>query len=258
MRTTWMPGIVSVTFRLLPADEVIRLAASNGLRAVEWSENAHVQPDDPDGAAELRRKTEAAGLLVAAYGSYYRLCVHPDGEEAFRRSLRSAVALGAPLIRVWAGAKPSEEADDDFRRAAAREAKVIASMAQSDGVKVAFEWHKDTLTDTNESAMRLMADANHPNLYCLWQPTVALTPAQRVAGIRLLGDRLLNMHVYSWPDGERVPLNCAEWAYYLDAASNIGGEHMALLEFVRDDMPEQLARDARTLHQLLACGYSGS
>ncbi len=251
MKTSWTPGIVSVTFRHLPADEVIRLAASNGLCAVEWSENAHVLPDDPRMAAALRLKTEAANLKIAAYGSYFRLCANPDAGTVFRQSLRSAAALGAPLIRVWAGAKPSAEADDAFRRAAAKEAAAIAAMAQSEGIRVAFEWHKDTLTDTNESALRLLADADHPNLYCLWQPTVALTPAQRVEGIRLLGDRLLNMHVYSWPDGERGPLNSAEWAYYLDAASDIGGEHMALLEFVRDDAPKQLARDAATLRGLL-------
>lgn len=254
MKTTWIPGIVSVTFRHRTADEVIALAAGNGLRAVEWSENAHVLPDDPQGAAELRRRTEAAGLMVAAYGSYFRLCANQSTETAFRQSLRSAAALGAPLIRVWAGAKPSKEADEDFRRAAAREASMIAAMAQSEGIKVAFEWHKDTLTDTNESAMRLLTDADHPNLYCLWQPTAALAPVQRAEGLRLLGNRLLNVHVYSWPDGERGPLNSAEWAYYLDAVSDLGGEHMALLEFVRDDAPAQLVRDAATLRELLGTG----
>lgn len=257
MKTTWIPGVVSATFRPRPADEVIRLAAENRLEAVEWSENAHVFPGDPAGAAELRRRTRDAGLLVAAYGSYYRLGAYDRPEEVFRRSLMSAAALGAPVIRVWAGVKPSADADEAYRARLAREAAVIAEMAAQEDIRVAFEWHRDTLTDENASALRLLADADHPNLYCLWQPTVALTPAQRVEGLRLLGDRLVNAHVYSWPQGERTPLNAAEWAYYLDAA-DCGGRHCALLEFVRDDSPEQFARDAATLIGLLAQGgYRG-
>ena len=249
--------MVSVTFRSLSAGEVIRLAAENRLEAVEWSENAHVMPGDPEGAARLRHDTEAAGLTVAAYGSYYRLGEYDDPEETFRRSLVSAVALGAPTLRVWAGVKPSAEADEAYRARIAREAARIADMAAQEGVKVAFEWHKDTLTDTNASAMRLLADAAHPNLYCLWQPTVALSPRERVEGIRLLEDRLVNCHVYSWPDGNRSPLNAAEWKLYLDAA-DCGGSHYALMEFVRDDAPEQFAEDAARLIDLIHNGeYDG-
>ena len=181
------------------------------------------------GAAALRRATQEAGLQIAAYGSYYRLGEYDDPAAVFARSLRSAEALGAPTIRVWAGVKPSAEADEAYRARLNKEAAMIAEMAAEKGIRVAFEWHKNTLTDTNESALRLLREAGHPNLSCLWQPTVALTPAQRVEGIRLLGDRLVNVHVYSWPDGTRGPLNQAEWKLYLDAAT-CGGSHFALLD----------------------------
>ena len=257
MNTTWIPGVVSVTFRALPASEVIRLAAENGLKAVEWSENAHVLPGDPQGASALRRATEAAGLTVAAYGSYYRLGTYEDPAAVFAQSLASAEALGAPTLRIWAGTKPSAEADATYRAKLAGEAAMLAGMAAGKGIKLAFEWHRDTLTDTNESALRLLSDAGHPNLYCLWQPTVALSPSQRVEGIRLLGDRLVHMHVYSWPDGCRGPLNLAEWKLYLDAA-DCGGSHFALLEFVRGDSPEQFAADAARLLDLLHHGGYGA
>ena len=70
----------------------------------------------------------------------------------------------------------------------------------------------------------------------------------------MLGNRLLNLHVYSWPDGRRGPLNAAEWQYYLDAAGQIGGTHCALLEFVQGDTAEQFRADARTLLKLLESG----
>ena len=256
MKTQWIPGAVSATFKKMPltAEDVIALLAECGLKAVEWSENVHVQPDDPEGAALLRQKTEAAGLRVAAYGSYFRLGENEQPLPAFERSLRSAKALGAPLIRVWAGTRGSAEVDDELFRRLAEEARLIAETASREQIKVAFEWHKNTLTDTNESAERLLREANHPNLYCLWQPTVALTPRERVRGIGRMGGRLLNFHVYSWPDGKRGPLNAAEWQYYLDAAADLGGVHCALLEFVRDDTAEQFRSDAQTLLNLLESG----
>lgn len=257
VKTTWIPGVVSATFRDKPTQDVIRLAVQNGLKAVEWSENAHVQPDDPEGAQHLAQATAAAGLQVAAYGSYYRLGEYEEPAQTFQKSLISAAALGAPVMRVWAGVKPSADADEAYRVRLAQEARLIAAMAQEQGVQVAFEWHKNTLTDTNGSAMALLQAANHPNLYCLWQPTVALTPAQRVQGVQLLGSRLVNMHVYSWPDGKRGPLNAAEWKLYLDAAQ-CGGSHYALLEFVRDNTEEQFASDAKTLNDLIQNGgYNG-
>lgn len=254
MSTTWIPGVVSVTFRDKPAEEIIRLAAENHLEAIEWSENAHIAPADPEGAAQLKAKTKAAGLTVAGYGSYYRAGEYGDADaETFGRSLASAAALGAPVIRVWAGVKASADADSAYRAQVAQDAKLIASLAAEKGIKVAFEWHKNTLTDTNESALQLLRDADHPNLYCLWQPTVALSPAERVAGVQLLGDRMVNYHVYSWPDGKRGPLNAAEWKLYLDAAQ-CGGRHYALMEFVRDNTEEQFAADANILNDLIRNG----
>ncbi len=260
MMTKWIPGAVSATFKKMPlsADEVIGLLSSCGLKAVEWSENVHVQPDDPDGAALLREKTEKAGLRVAAYGSYFRLGEHEQPLPAFARSLRSAKALGAPLIRVWAGTHASAEVGEEEFARLSEEAALIAGAAACEQIKVAFEWHKNTLTDTNPSALRLLNRANHPNLYALWQPTVALTPRERIQGIAMLGNRLLNVHVYSWPDGKRGPLNAAEWQYYLDAAADIGGEHCALLEFVMGDTVEQFRADAGVLLDLLESGeYDG-
>ena len=257
VKTTWITGVVSVTFRDKPAQEVIQLAVQNGLKAIEWSENAHVLAGDPEGAKRLAEATVEAGLMVAAYGSYYRLGEYENPEETFEKSLASASALGAPVMRIWAGTRPSADADEAYRARLAKEAHMVAEMAQQKGVKVAFEWHKNTLTDENATAMELLKSADHPNLYCLWQPTVALTPAQRVEGIQLLGDRLVNMHVYSWPDGKRGPLNAAEWKLYLDAAQ-CGGSHCALMEFVRDNTEEQFASDAKTLNDLIRNGgYDG-
>lgn len=246
------PGLVSVTFRDKSADEILRLAVSCGLSGIEWGENAHVMPGDAAGAAELYRKTIACGLQVSGYGSYFRLCTQESPGEAFAASLVSAEALHAPYLRIWAGNKPSAEADRDFRLKAAREARLVCDMAADKGIKVALEWHKNTLTDTNESAFAFLEETDHPNLYCLWQPTVALSMEERYNGLKQLGDRLLNLHVYYWPDGARAPLadGLADWRYYLGAVSP-EQDRYAELEFVKDNTEEQLALDAKALHELL-------
>ncbi|MBR1585762.1 MAG: sugar phosphate isomerase/epimerase [Clostridia bacterium] len=253
MKTTWIPGAVSATFKKMPLTkaQVIELLTDCRLQAVEWSENVHVEAGDPKGAAELKKQTEAAGLRVAAYGSYFRLGENELPGQAFQRSLLSAEALGAPVIRIWGGVQASADVDEWRRCCLTQEAALVADLAARRGIKVALEWHKNTLTDTNESASRLIREADHPNLFCLWQPTVALTPRERAAGIRLMGERLLNFHVYSWPDGKRGPLNAAEWQYYFNAAAAIGGQRCALLEFVRDDSLDQFRSDADTLLRLI-------
>lgn len=247
-----IPGMVSATFRGETPERIIELCREAGLKAVEWSENAHVNPDDPKGAAALYEKTKAAGLDVAAYGSYYRLGEQQDPEEVFARSLRSAAALRAPVIRIWAGAKPSDQVTKQERKALAKEAALVGEMAEKEGIKIGFEWHKNTLTDTNESAMELLKQADQKNLYCLWQPTVALTMDQRVEGLDLLGDRLLNLHVYYWLEGKRRPFQegLDEWARYL-AHVDQNTDRYGLLEFVMDNTEEQFLEDAKALHGLL-------
>ncbi len=254
-----IPGVVSVTFRNQTADWVIEKCQRAGLKAVEWSENIHVFPDDEAGAAALYQKTAEAGLQVAAYGSYYRLGEQAEPELSFARSLKSAAALNASIIRVWAGDRPSAEVEDDEYKSLAAEAALIAEMAAGYKIKVAFEWHRNTLTDTNESAMRLLELADHPNLYCLWQPTLLLSMEERVAGIRQLGDRLLNLHVYYWPEDVRRPLaeGIEVWKQYLQYVDD-ETDRYGLLEFVMGDSEEQFLADAKVWKEILEKSSKGA
>ncbi|MGI5900604.1 MAG: sugar phosphate isomerase/epimerase family protein [Christensenellales bacterium] len=249
----FLSGLVSVTFRGKTPDRIIDLCVESGLGAVEWGENAHVFPGDEAGSAELRKKTLAAGLKIAAYGSYYRCETKP--EEGFAATLMSAKALGAPVIRIWPGRMGSDKADDEYFRTVAKNAVQAAGMAADEGIKAAFEWHQNTLTDTNESAKRLLEMAESENLLCLWQPTPEIPMEERTTGIEMLGERLSHMHVYSWSDDRiRQPFDgegfLDKWRQYFSAVKK-QGDCYALLEFVKDDSEEQLARDAAALKKLL-------
>ena len=251
----FISGIVSVTFKNKTPDEIISLCVENGLRAIEWSENSHVAAGDVDTCRVLGEKTVSNGLKVAAYGSYYRCESETDAASDFKPSLEAAIAMGAPVIRIWAGTKGSEDCDDDYFSLVAKNAATAAEMAEKHGIKVAFEWHRNTLTDTNESAMRLLEMANHPNLGSLWQPTPEIPFEQRANGIKTLGERLAHLHVYSWDDErKRHPFDDEgffdKWRCYFSAV-NKQTDCYSLMEFVMGDTDEQFVHDAAALNRLL-------
>jgi len=67
------------------------------MRAIEWGGDVHVPTGDLAGAREVAARCGDAGIAVEAYGSYFRA----SGE--FGPVLETAVALGAPRVRVRAG-----------------------------------------------------------------------------------------------------------------------------------------------------------
>lgn len=249
-----VPGIVSATFKKESPAFVMEAAKEAGLQAIEWSENWHVPAGDAQAAGELYRRTVAAGFQIAGYGSYYKLGTEEDPQARFEQSLRSAQAMHAPLIRIWGGTKASRAVTEQEWERLVVEARRAAQAAGEAGIKVALEWHRNTLTDTNASAERFLLDVDHPNLYCLWQPTPELTIPQRAAGLDMLEQRgkLLNLHVYYWEEDGRHPFSegVDAWRMYLDHV-NRKEDRYALMEFVKGDTKEQLIADAAVFRKLL-------
>lgn len=245
-------GLVSVTFRQLLPAEIIALVRQVGLEGIEWGGDVHVPPGDLAQATRVCRQTQEAGLQVASYGSYY--VVGGADETAFERVLETALALNAPTVRVWAGERGSGEAGAGGWDAVAADARRIAGLAASAGVRLAFEYHENTLTDTSEAALRLLRQVNHANMGCYWQPPVGLSLDERRQGLEALAPWLSNLHVYQLDGEEKRPLSDgkAEWQPYIAWVRRQPGEHYALLEFVQDDAPSQFLEDAAVLKTL--CG----
>ena len=249
-----IPGLVSATFKTESPDFVLAALQKADLHAVEWSENWHIPMGDTALACDLRERTLAQGAEIAGYGSYYRLGQNSDPSKDFLPALQSAAALGAPLIRIWGGSTASAELEADTRRELATEARIVSDMAASEGIQVALEWHKNTVTDTNESGLSFLDEAAAENLYCLWQPTVALDMDERCEGLKLLQarSRLLNLHVYYWLEGKRRPFaeGLDEWRRYLQQV-NRNEKRYGLLEFVLNNTEEQFLEDAAQWKRLL-------
>ena len=239
-------GVLSVTFRKLGVSEIVRLAARAGLDCIEWGGDIHVPPGDLDAARRARRTTEAAGLTVRAYGSYYRC---RPGED-FSPVLETAEALGAPVIRIWAGDVGSG-CDDAARRAFTNQAQRAVELATARCITVACEFHQGTLTDTLASTQRLLSEV--AGLRTLWQPPHDMPENEQIDGLRALLPHLEHVHVFHWrmPDRARLPLR--DGADYWRRRLAILRTHpaAALLEFVRDDDPANFLEDAATLRELV-------
>lgn len=245
------PGLVSITFRQLKPDEIIDLVRKTGLSSIEWGGDIHVPHGEAALAREVRKQTADAGITVAAYGSYYRVGTSEEEGLSFGSVLSSAIELGAPTIRVWAGRAGSADTDPAARMRVVEETRRIAEAAFGAGVTISFEYHPNTLTDTNESAVQLLGEVDHPNVFTLWQPPVGESVETCLAGIEAILPALGNLHVYSWSDdgGGRLPLEEHEerWKRYLQATHSADKPRHALLEFVKDNEPENFIRDAATL-----------
>lgn len=247
-----MSGMTSVTFRHLPWHSVLEAAVRAGLSAMEWGGDIHVPPGNTALAEQVRDATAAAGLTVSAYGSYYRVGCSPDGEDTFSPVLASAVALGAPVIRVWAGNRGSQEADSAWFRHVVDDTQRIAELAAQENVQVAYEFHGGTLTDSGESAVKLLRAVDAP-IYSYWQPSVGLTASQRKEELQAVLPWLCCLHVFHWRGHERLALaeGRDEWAEYLALLPD-EGTWPTVLEFVKNDSVEQLQADASVLHALIA------
>lgn len=243
-------GLVSVTFRPLPPRKIVDLVAEAGLEGIEWGGDVHVPHGDLATAREVAGMTYDRGIAVAAFGSYYR-AASLNG-PGFDDVLATAQILGAPTIRVWAGEKSSQDADEAYREQVANDLHRIAKISAAEGITVSLEYHGGTLTDGQESALRLVATVDHPNLRLYWQPEVTRSAQVCAAELARLRPLVSNIHVFQWSrlgsETVRHPLTdgASVWPGYLAAAMDCD---FALLEFVRDGSVDQFLADARTLRK---------
>ena len=236
-------GLVSISFRKLKVHEIASLAAKCCLAAVEWGGDVHVPLGDTKAAREALRITREEGLMVATYGSYVRM--KKEDRASFTALVDTARALEAPAIRVWAGTDVNDSVEE-----IAESTQLLCDMAPE--MIITFESHFRTITETAEGGKALLTMIDRPNARSQWQPGYNLEGSmpmdQCLAFIETMRPWLYNVHVYSWEGTVRLPLeaHADRWKHYLRA---LAGERCALLEFVQDDDPVNLVRDAKVLHR---------
>ncbi len=246
-------GLVSVTYRNLTPAQVVETAKTAGLSYIEWGGDIHVPAGDTKTALQVGALTKAAGLGISSYGSYYKLGENADPKTAFLPHLACACTLGAPVIRVWAGTKPSEGCPKDYATRAAKDAKIICGMAAQKCITVALEYHPNTLTDCAASALRFLSLADHKNLKLYWQPDFKKDQRVLLDELAQVISHVIYAHVFFWDaDKKRLPLSdgIGVWQEFLKLLSN-NADCLYLLEFVKDDNPGALPAEANALRQIL-------
>lgn len=250
-----VPGLLSVTFRKLPARDIIHLTREAGLQSIEWGGDHHVPHGNVTVAREIGLATQGEGLRVSAYGSYYSAGVSESQGLSFADVLRTAEALRAPAIRVWAGNLGSASCDAEHRARVISDIARITAMAAEQGVHVTLELHSHTLTDTLASTQQILAEVDHPNLLSNWQPPQDTSVADCTTSLTTLLPHVGHVHVFHWwPNGSFVhPLGdgAFAWTTYLKILAAASREIFVSLEFVRGESVPQFQQDASTLLQWL-------
>jgi 3-dehydroshikimate dehydratase len=252
-------GLVSVTYRALSPIEIVNLCVDAQLQGIEWGGDIHVPHGDVAIAREVGELTRDHGLEVVCYGSYYH-CDN-DASVAFEKVLESAIALQAPLIRVWAGKIDAQDAQTaDFARVLV-DLERISEMASEHHIGITTEYHGKTLTSNGQAARQLL-DMGAGQFSSLWQPLRRTANShaeieENLAELDLVTPYLSNVHVYEWRDDEAGNRHAfsldssVQWERYIEKLKEIGDERFLLLEFVPDDAPKNLKIEAAALRRLL-------
>lgn len=248
-------GLCSVTLRALAPADVVAAAVAARLESIEWGSDIHVRAGDLENARRVGDETREAGLVVCSYGSYVQFPWAREVPEDFGDVLRTAQALGAPRIRVWAGptASAEAEADAESRRSTVDELTAMAARADAVGIDIALEFHLGTLADTAESTVRLLDEIDAPNVSTYWQPAIGATDDQAMSDLDALSPSVSTMHVFSWDASfGRHPLASRSemWSHATDRATGLPRVTDLLLEFLPSDDVELLASEAAFLRTL--------
>lgn len=239
-------GLVSVTFRNLKAEEIIKLVSKAELEAIEWGSDIHV-PEEKT-ARMVKKMCDESGILTPSYGSYYRCGVT---EEDFERTAAAAAELGSSVIRVWAGSISSKEADASAREKIVLSARKAAEKAKEYGSKIAFEFHNGTLTDYADSAVKLIDEIGCENAGLYWQPLNMHSDEVNLENLKIVLPKLCNIHAFG-NQSATIPMEEAEMFWgkcrqILEENGAMDKGHTAYLEFVMNGSEEQFFKDAECM-----------
>lgn len=148
-------GMTSLTLGKFEPEIVAEYAAKAGLNGIEWGvSDLHMPLLSRTHADKIKKASEKFGLEIFSLGSY---CEMKDRDECID-TVKTADMLGAGVIRVWAGNTGSAHTSDEDYALIVENTQFMVKEAARLGIKIGFEYHHGTLTDTAEGAARLAED----------------------------------------------------------------------------------------------------
>ena len=244
-------GVASVTFRNLAPQEIIELAKRAELDGIEWGGDVHV-PCGAYGAAEtVAHMTQEAGLSVLSYGGYFRLGL--QRAEELEMYLKTAKALGAPIMRIWCGIRSSFMYGKEEAALLLAQAKQAAALAETYGIVLGLECHDSTITDDYAFARSFLESVDSPFFKTYWQPNRFRDFSYNLEALKALASYVVTVHTQRWEGDVRLSLHgyMDEWRTYCGVLEQTGAAHRFILEFLPEESILCLKSEAEALHALL-------
>ncbi len=128
-------SMMSLVMMPLPPAEIIRIAVSAGMTAIDW---VTVHDTDPK---LLRKMSEDAGLEIVTHTMLKTKFLErkPDYFDEFKASLEDAVALGAPVLMLPPFGRKNQASLEDDRKAWIEYYAKACPLAKAAGVQLTLE-----------------------------------------------------------------------------------------------------------------------
>ncbi len=262
------PGIATIALRKYDLFRALDLAAEAGFAGVEiWGRAPHTPEQfDEEYWHKVKQKLQENELGISMYGSYVNPC-SPDYSQKSADALKIAEIIGAKIIRIWAGNKEPQDADEELWKYVANSLRDYALQAEDKGLTLAMEMHGGTLCLTPEGCLRVIEEANAPNLKLNFQLDAAKYPdVEKI--VDMVGSYVVNVHAQNYKPSQAEP-NKWELTWIDDGVidydkvlfllKNKGFDGYVEAEFLKDEfhpeekpMLEAMRRDAKYLKELTA------
>ena len=244
-------GLTSVTFRKLPAEKIVELAALCRLDGIEWGGDIHLVPGDKRTAKKIKRLCESNALEIFSYGSYYSVDRAENYVDDFLLNLETCLELGVKVMRIWSCKLSFDSIPPSFVDEVAEKTAIVADIAAKSEVKLAFEHHMGTLTYCAQNTCALLDKIGRENVYSYWQP-LNDDENYNLKEINTLSRHILNVHLFHWKEGKRLDLKSGsdEWKKYIAAVNAINPDVNLIMEFVKDDDEQNFIQDAAVLRKI--------
>ena len=192
-------ALCTIAFSEEPLEEVLDLACAVGFPAVElWGKEPHMGEEfDGKRAREVSRMLAERGLALSVFGSYLELGVEGQMEKA-GPVLETAAALGAPIVRVWAGNTASAEAGEKDWSACLRDCERACRAAEPFGLVLAVEMHNGSLADMASAALRVVEEVGAPGLKLNFQVSYPPDEEDPYERVRKVAPWVVNVHTQNF------------------------------------------------------------
>lgn len=243
-------AMTSVTFRGNTIREVFDYAKKTGIEGIEWGIcDNHMQLLSEERAKEINDLSVQYGIKTCSLGSY----CYMDNIDEIINIIETAKMINAPIIRVWAGRKGSNDCSCEEYQEIVTNTIAMAERAKRFGIKIGFEYHGHSLTDTADSAVKLVKDIAGDNVGLYWQPDASLSLEDNIGKLNKIKPCLIgNLHIHNYtPEGGYMPLSDIEdsmRAYYSDIKDK---DYSVMIEFTKDGSFENFADDVYSLKRVI-------